>query len=80
MSKIRQALHQGDRLGHRVHTQYDSGTSVRWAKGPQYAATRGAKPTPLCLATRVSITGYAMKKSGYTSGSFIRNMKACVKG
>jgi hypothetical protein len=63
-----------------VHTQYNSGTSVRWAKGPQYAATRGAKPTPLCLATRVSITGYAKKKSGYTSDSFIRNMKACVTG
>jgi hypothetical protein len=63
-----------------VHTQYNSGTSVRWAKGPQYAATRGAKPTPLCLVTRVSVTGYAKKKSGYTSDSFIRNMKACVKG
>jgi hypothetical protein len=38
------------------------------------------QPTPLCLATRVSVTGYAKKKSGYTSDSFIRNMKACVKG
>jgi hypothetical protein len=28
----------------------------------------------------VSITGYAKKKSGYTSDSFIRNMKACVTG